>query len=129
MWQTFTVFWRNFWILNSYNFAKKSQIGYRINSIERSKNTNLIFVCCYSTEKPQLPPGVSQQDADLYKEVREKAAKALAETKLNLAVGPNELSPSKVGLAEQERCPAAIEFGKYEIETWYSSPFPQEYAR
>lgn len=27
------------------------------------------------------------------------------------------------------RCPAAIEFGKYHIQTWYSSPFPQEYAR
>lgn len=29
----------------------------------------------------------------------------------------------------QPRCPAAIEFGSYEIQTWYSSPFPQEYAR
>lgn len=29
----------------------------------------------------------------------------------------------------QQRCPAAIEFGKYEIQTWYSSPYPQEYAR
>lgn len=27
------------------------------------------------------------------------------------------------------RCPAAIEFGAYEVQTWYSSPFPQEYAR
>lgn len=27
------------------------------------------------------------------------------------------------------RCPAAIEFGKFEIDTWYSSPYPQEYAR
>ena len=27
------------------------------------------------------------------------------------------------------RCPASIEFGKYSIETWYSSPYPQEYAR
>lgn len=25
--------------------------------------------------------------------------------------------------------PASIEFGKYEIDTWYSSPYPQEYAR
>ncbi|KAH8033847.1 hypothetical protein HPB51_016619 [Rhipicephalus microplus] len=29
----------------------------------------------------------------------------------------------------QTRCPAAIEFGQYEIQTWYSSPYPQEYAR
>lgn len=27
------------------------------------------------------------------------------------------------------KCPASIEFGKYEIDTWYSSPYPQEYAR
>ncbi|KAM9282459.1 histone acetyltransferase KAT6B isoform 5-T5 [Cariama cristata] len=27
------------------------------------------------------------------------------------------------------RYPSVIEFGKYEIQTWYSSPYPQEYAR
>ena len=27
------------------------------------------------------------------------------------------------------RYPQCIEFGKYEIDTWYSSPYPQEYAR
>jgi hypothetical protein len=27
------------------------------------------------------------------------------------------------------RYPPAIEFGKYEIQTWYSSPYPQEYAQ
>ncbi|KAJ3604414.1 hypothetical protein NHX12_029155 [Muraenolepis orangiensis] len=29
----------------------------------------------------------------------------------------------------QMRCPSVIEFGKYEIQTWYSSPYPQEYSR
>jgi len=29
----------------------------------------------------------------------------------------------------QGRYPACIEFGKYDIHTWYSSPYPQEYAR
>lgn len=29
----------------------------------------------------------------------------------------------------QGKYPACIEFGKYEIHTWYSSPYPQEYAR
>lgn len=29
----------------------------------------------------------------------------------------------------QHRFPPCIEFGKYEIQTWYSSPYPQEYAR
>jgi hypothetical protein len=27
------------------------------------------------------------------------------------------------------RNPASIEFGIYEIQTWYSAPYPQEYAR
>ena len=27
------------------------------------------------------------------------------------------------------RSPLAIQFGKHEINTWYSSPYPQEYAR
>lgn len=72
---------------------------------------------------------MTQKDADLYKEVRERATKAVADTKMNLAISPTQINPSLVGLVEQERCPSAIEFGKYEIETWYSSPFPQEYAR
>uniref|UniRef100_A0A1A8F158 histone acetyltransferase n=1 Tax=Nothobranchius korthausae TaxID=1143690 RepID=A0A1A8F158_9TELE len=27
------------------------------------------------------------------------------------------------------RCPSVIEFGKFEIQTWYSSPYPPEYSR
>ena len=27
------------------------------------------------------------------------------------------------------RSPLAIQFGRHEISTWYSSPYPQEYAR
>ncbi|VDN97153.1 unnamed protein product [Rodentolepis nana] len=34
-----------------------------------------------------------------------------------------ELSPS------QPRCPPRIQIGKYCIETWYSAPYPSEYAR
>lgn len=77
---------------------------------------------------------------NLYKDVREKAAQAVAEImnpggRLNLAapnttgINPNLTSPTSVALAAQERCPAAIEFGPFDIDTWYSSPFPQEYAR
>ena len=32
------------------------------------------------------------------------------------------MSPSQV------RFPPSIQFGKYEIKTWYSSPYPQEYS-
>jgi histone acetyltransferase MYST4 len=70
--------------------------------------------------------GVDQKDADLYKDVRDKAAIHLNE--IAKAVVPQS-TLNKTQPPEQERCPAAIEFGKHEIETWYSSPFPQEYAR
>ncbi|XP_057681394.1 histone acetyltransferase KAT6B isoform X1 [Corythoichthys intestinalis] len=30
---------------------------------------------------------------------------------------------------DSTRCPVVIEFGKYEIQTWYSSPYPPEYSR
>lgn len=62
---------------------------------------------------------------DLFKETREKAN---ATTSLLPPGTPFVTSPSLV-MSSQGRCPAAIEFGKYEIQTWYSSPFPQEYAR
>ncbi|XP_021700096.1 histone acetyltransferase KAT6B isoform X5 [Aedes aegypti] len=99
-------------------------------------------------EQPPLPNGVTQKDADLYKQVRNQAANSLAEMmRLDAKVFTKDVtpepntSPSKKAalaaalqspskfMAAQERCPAAIEFGKYEIQTWYSSPFPQEYAR
>ncbi|XP_069473765.1 histone acetyltransferase KAT6A [Ambystoma mexicanum] len=44
-----------------------------------------------------------------------------------------EQALQKVGVTgppdPQLRCPSLIEFGKYEIQTWYSSPYPQEYSR
>lgn len=95
------------------------------------------FIAFTKAEQQQLPPGISQKDYDLYKDVREKAAQAINELmnaggRLNLAVATTNsalLSPPSMALAAQERCPAAIEFGKWDIDTWYSSPFPQEYAR
>lgn len=40
------------------------------------------------------------------------------------SIGNNDSS-----LGGAARCPASIQFGKYDIQTWYSSPYPQEYAR
>ncbi|XP_018321761.1 histone acetyltransferase KAT6B isoform X1 [Agrilus planipennis] len=74
----------------------------------------------------QLAPGVTQKDVDLFQQTRERAN--------STTVGPSQTegsvycSPSQIMIG-QGRCPAGIEFGRYEIETWYSSPFPQEYAR
>lgn len=70
-----------------------------------------------------LPPGVTQKDVELFKDARQKA------NHLTLAAENAE----EVALASPggtvARNPAAIVFGRYEVETWYSSPFPQEYAR
>ncbi|XP_064170947.1 histone acetyltransferase KAT6B-like isoform X2 [Anguilla rostrata] len=56
---------------------------------------------------------VSQEDLEVFKHVQ-------------------ELSSQKTGSlnsADFGRYPAVIEFGKYEIHTWYSSPYPPEYSR
>lgn len=120
-----------------------SQIRFKL----PSPFTMFFFWLSPFSEQPPLPNGVTKNDVDLYKEVREQATHSLAELmSLNTKVSfvrdttPEPVlpkkplqssklqSPSKF-MAAQERCPAAIEFGKYEIQTWYSSPFPQEYAR
>ncbi|KAG5305911.1 KAT6A acetyltransferase, partial [Pseudoatta argentina] len=84
--------------------------------------------CSIRKEEPvvpqTLPPGVTQKDVDLIKEARERA-------RLTVSNDENEQlyvnTPNASGNAP--RNPAAIVFGRYEVETWYSSPFPQEYAR
>nr|XP_032605008.2 histone acetyltransferase KAT6B isoform X4 [Taeniopygia guttata] len=57
---------------------------------------------------------VTQEDLEVFKQAR-------------------ELSMEKIGCKNtgetSGRYPSVIEFGKYEIQTWYSSPYPQEYAR
>ncbi|KAJ8264322.1 hypothetical protein GJAV_G00147800 [Gymnothorax javanicus] len=56
---------------------------------------------------------VSQEDLEVFKHVQ-------------------ELSMKKTGCinnTDSGRYPAIIEFGKYEIHTWYSSPYPPEYSR
>lgn len=32
-------------------------------------------------------------------------------------------------IEQGKRYPPTIEFGRYELQTWYSSPYPQEYAQ
>lgn len=65
----------------------------------------------------QLPPGVTESDLTLFKRAQERAFESMVTSMTtNSSVDPNTKSP------------AMIEFGKYEIKTWYSSPYPQEYA-
>ncbi|XP_063814731.1 histone acetyltransferase KAT6B isoform X2 [Pseudophryne corroboree] len=63
---------------------------------------------------PDRPEFVTKEDVDIFRQAR-------------------ELSFEKIGCKtlgdHTGRYPSVIEFGKYEIQTWYSSPYPQEYAR
>lgn len=64
----------------------------------------------------QLPPGVSEEDLELFKAAQEKALALMTDSMNGKSLTPNT------------RSPPMIAFGKYEITTWYSSPYPQEYA-
>ncbi|XP_030059079.1 histone acetyltransferase KAT6B isoform X2 [Microcaecilia unicolor] len=58
---------------------------------------------------------------------------SVTEDDLNIFKQVRELSLEKIGckiiVDLQGRFPSVIEFGKFEIQTWYSSPYPQEYSR
>ncbi|ELT92280.1 hypothetical protein CAPTEDRAFT_224752 [Capitella teleta] len=88
-------------------------------------------------DKPDaLPPGVTEDDVALFKDAQSKAQEIyqntaptiVAEGSANYA--PKEAPPLLDSDAPTPvaRHPPCIEFGKYEVETWYSSPYPQEYA-
>ncbi|XP_041982565.1 histone acetyltransferase KAT6A isoform X2 [Aricia agestis] len=72
-----------------------------------------------SDDCKRLPPGVTEADAELF-------AQALA---ASTGAEPEPVAGTPGPGPPPARCPSAIEFGQWEIETWYSSPFPQEYAR
>ncbi|XP_054979636.1 histone acetyltransferase KAT6A isoform X1 [Sorex araneus] len=57
---------------------------------------------------------MTEKDMELFRDIQEQALQKVGVT------GPPD---------PQVRCPSVIEFGKYEIHTWYSSPYPQEYSR
>lgn len=80
-----------------------------------------------------LPPGVSDEDLLLFKQAQEKAQEALLEDAARQNGEPEVAAATPVALPAVPggpgRFPPCIEFGKYEIQTWYSSPYPQEYAK
>lgn len=90
----------------------------------------------------RLPPGVTEADSELFNQAR-LAASTIDGDDASVVPGPQTPGPQTPGptmMGPQvpgtpgpgilpPRCPSAIEFGQWEIETWYSSPFPQEYAR
>ncbi|KAM9544813.1 histone acetyltransferase KAT6A-like isoform 1-T1 [Salvelinus alpinus] len=75
------------------------------------------------------------QDSSDWREDEDKLPghENLTEKDVELFRRIQELALQKVGVTgppdPQMRCPSVIEFGKFEIQTWYSSPYPQEYSR
>ncbi|XP_064544319.1 histone acetyltransferase KAT6B isoform X2 [Drosophila montana] len=88
--------------------------------MENEKDQN---VKSTSRKNQHLPPGVNQFDVNLYQEVLQKAV-------MKVSTNHSEISTEKSNsLIHCGQSPKSIEMGKWNIETWYSSPFPQEYAR
>ncbi|KAK4288124.1 hypothetical protein Pmani_038840 [Petrolisthes manimaculis] len=76
-----------------------------------------------SMEKVQrhaLPPGVTERDLEIFRKAQEKAS---------LEMEKNRSTVQERDPFNMSRCPASIDFGQYDIQTWYSAPYPQEYAR
>ncbi|XP_047031941.1 histone acetyltransferase KAT6B isoform X4 [Helicoverpa zea] len=92
-----------------------------------------------SDEGKRLPAGVTEGDAELFNAALSAAGAeggaALVPAGAGAALVPAGAGAAPPGAdapaaaAAPPRCPSAIEFGQWEIATWYSSPFPQEYAR
>ncbi|XP_056387250.1 histone acetyltransferase KAT6B isoform X4 [Hyla sarda] len=62
---------------------------------------------------PKRPDYVTQEDVDTFRQARELSFERIG---------------CKASGDHTGRYPSVIEFGKFEIQTWYSSPYPQEYA-
>lgn len=85
--------------------------------------------------------GRGSPDTDIKISIKQESAdvslvgnkELVTEEDLDVFKQAQELSWEKIecesGVEDCGRYPSVIEFGKYEIQTWYSSPYPQEYAR
>ncbi|CAL4066385.1 unnamed protein product [Meganyctiphanes norvegica] len=71
-------------------------------------------------QRTTLPPGVTERDLEMFKKTQDVAQQEMDKNKTTIT----ERDPFNMS-----RCPASIEFGQYDIQTWYSAPYPQEYAR
>ena len=77
--------------------------------------------------RDHLPDGVKKEDFELFNLARESInyesdSSSLEEDKVK-TTNKNQLT------ANSQRLPEFIRFGKYLIETWYASPYPQEYVQ
>ena len=104
-----------------------------------------MFISLLDTEKIHYVEQVVRQDSALNISLQKEEPVAAASSSKDDAPAtpsgsgratPNMTTPSTskpyqrvVKTAADYRFPPAIEFGRYEIQTWYSSPYPQEYAQ
>lgn len=68
---------------------------------------------------PREIPKITSKDQETYEQAIKKAQK---KTELNRLKG-DLIDPLET------RCPNSIQFGKYNIDTWFSSPYPKKYAQ
>ena len=92
-----------------------------------------------------LPAGVTEKDVQFFTKSQEKARAFLAAENKSMLEREEPATPAKTATStpvrgaatpaagspglNSARSPQMIQFGKYDITTWYSSPYPQEYAR
>ncbi|XP_077202132.1 histone acetyltransferase KAT6B isoform X6 [Paroedura picta] len=86
-------------------FTGRGSPGTEIKISIKQENTDLFLVGTKDI--------VMDEDLEMFKQARELA----------MEIG------CKNGGETNGRYPSVIEFGKYEIQTWYSSPYPQEYSK
>ena len=150
------VFERSISNLNSTNRKKSNLLNNQTNGSKytalsitpASQSTSKDAHCTISPPIKTFPTNVSDVDKRLFKEAQEKAELQFVTkicTPLKQKSDPKVVKPEVSSMKkngnktadsrprEREpillRCPAAIELGEYEIDTWYSSLYPQEYAR
>ncbi|KAH8309166.1 hypothetical protein KR059_006549 [Drosophila kikkawai] len=91
---------------------------------ESHNDEDLIAKRANPFENQPLPPGVTATDVELYQEVLHKAVVQMSNNHIEKLVDDVGRKPG-----QNTQSPKSIQIGKWDIETWYSSPFPQEYAR
>ncbi|XP_015671941.1 histone acetyltransferase KAT6B isoform X1 [Protobothrops mucrosquamatus] len=100
---------------------------YRPRKVASQKPSCTSHVLATGTE---IKISIKQENSDLFV-VGSK--NFVTEEDLNMFKQAQELAMEKIGCKNggevNGRYPSVIEFGKYEIQTWYSSPYPHEYAR
>ncbi|XP_048360568.1 histone acetyltransferase KAT6B isoform X2 [Sphaerodactylus townsendi] len=100
---------------------------YRPRKMASQKQSCASHVLATGTE---IKISIKQENTDLFlvgtKDI-------VTEEDLEIFKQARELAMEKIGCINggetNGRYPSVIEFGKYEIQTWYSSPYPQEYAK